>query len=235
MSGQFSSAVQLIRAGHWRDVVNAGRTFISSESQSFGLRRYVTNPFPIPAAKVPIHVRPISPAEAFWLLTESEETLSADALKERNIRVRMAEANLATCYVALTDGDEPTYIQWLMGASENAKIHEIFGERFPTLAADEMLLEGAFTFEAWRGKGIMACAMAQITDEAPKYGARSVITFVGDGNIASLKGCKRCGFEPYIRRTDTLRFFRHHARFSTLNERESLESFSSPTPAPTAG
>lgn len=232
MTGQISNAVRLIRAGHWRDVANAGRALISSESLSFGLKRDVTRPFPVPAAKVPIHVRPITPAEVLWLLTESEETLSADALKERNIRVRMAEADLATCYVALTDVDEPTYIQWLMGASENAKIREIFGERFPALAADEMLLEGAFTFEAWRGKGIMACAMAQITDEAPKYGARSVITFVGDGNIASLKGCKRCGFEPYIRRTDTLRFFRHHARFSTLTERDAVESFSIPAPAP---
>lgn len=235
MAGQISSAVQLIRAGHWRDVVNAGKTFISSESLSFGLKRDVTKPFPVPAAKVPIHVRPISSSEVLWLLSESEETLSADAVKERNIRIRMAEANLATCYVALTDGDEPTYIQWLMGASENATIHQIFGERFPTLAADEMLLEGAFTFEAWRGKGIMACAMAQITDEAPTYGARSVITFVGDGNIASLKGCKRCGFEPYIRRTDTLRFFRHHARFSALTERDTGESFGAAIPAPTAG
>jgi RimJ/RimL family protein N-acetyltransferase len=235
MSGQISSAIQLIRAGHWRDVLNAGRALVSSASQSFGLRRDVTKPFLVPAAKVPIHVRPIAPADVLRLLTESTETLTGDALKERNIRVRMVEAELATCYVALTDGDEPTYIQWLMGASENAKIRAIFGERFPALAADEMLLEGAFTFEAWRGKGIMACAMAQITDQAPNYGAKSVVTFVGEGNIPSLKGCKRCGFEPYIRRTDTLRFFRHHARFSALTERDTIESFGSAVPAPSAG
>ena len=118
MSGQLSSAITLIRAGHWRDVANAGRTFISSESTSFELRRNVTNPFPVPAAKVPISVRPIAPADVLRLLTESDEALSGDALKERNIRVRMADAGLATCYVAVTNGDEPTYIQWLLGASE---------------------------------------------------------------------------------------------------------------------
>lgn len=235
MSGQLSSAISLVRAGHWREVATAGRTFISSESLSFGLRRVVTQPFPVPAAKVPITVRPIAAADVLRLLTESNTALSGDALKERNIRVRMAEAGLSTCYVAVTDGDEPTYIQWLMGASENDKIRSIFGSRFPTLSSDEMLLEGAFTLEAWRGKGIMASAMAQITDQAPSYGARSVITFVGEGNIPSLKGCKRCGFDSYIRRTDTMRLFRHSARFSALTDNESVERYGAPLLVPATG
>jgi len=119
--------------------------------------------------------------------------------------------------------------------AKNDKIRAIFGTRFPALASNEMLLEGAFTFEAWRGKGIMACAMAQITDQAPSYGAKNVITFVGEGNIPSLKGCNRCGFEPNSRRTDTLRLFRHSARFSALSVNDSVDGYRAPFPVPAAG
>ena len=51
---------------------------------------------------------------------------------------------------------------------------------------------------AFRGLGIMPDAMCQITEKAPEMGAFEVITFVKVNNIPSLKGCKSCGFSPYV-------------------------------------
>jgi GNAT superfamily N-acetyltransferase len=213
---RIQDTAQLLRSGEWEDLWKAGRAHLSSESKAFGLRRDLTVPFAAPDATIPITVRPIRESDIATLLEAGREELDGEAQRERAIRLRMIEAKLPTCYVAVTENDEPCYMQWLIGATDNERIREIFGDRFPALKGDEMLLEGAFTLEAWRGKKIMAAAMARIAERAVDHGARWVITFVGDGNIPSLKGCARAGFDPYIERTGVWRLFRHHSEFGPL-------------------
>ena len=92
-----------------------------------------------------------------------------------------------------------------------------FDGTFPVLTPDTVLLEGAFTPEAARGKRIMSAAMSMIAElGATEHGARYVITFVGDDNLPSLKGCARAGFTPYIHRSRHWRAFRHSVRYSDL-------------------
>jgi GNAT superfamily N-acetyltransferase len=220
MIRRIQSTAQLLKSGEWEDLWRASREHLHSESKAFGLRRDVSLPFPAPDATLPITVRPIRDGDVATLLEAGREEMSGEAQRERLIRLRMIEAKLPTCYVAVTEHDEPCYMQWLIGPSDNDQIQEIFGDRFPRLAPDEMLLEGAFTLEQWRGKKIMAAAMARIAEHAVDHGARWVITFVGSGNIPSLKGCKRAGFEPYVERTGTWRLFRHRSAFAPLTEAE---------------
>jgi GNAT superfamily N-acetyltransferase len=75
------------------------------------------------------------------------------------------------------------------------------------LLGDEALLEGAHTPVAYRGKGIMAEAMALIAERARDFGARYVLTFVEHDNVASLKGCKKAGFAPHLIRHDQVFLF----------------------------
>jgi RimJ/RimL family protein N-acetyltransferase len=81
-------------------------------------------------------------------------------------------------------------------------------------------LENAFTPADYRGKGIMSAAMSRIAEQAEQYGARYVVTFVGDDNIASLKGCQRAGFAPHLMHFRTRRAFGllDSNRFETLAE-----------------
>jgi GNAT superfamily N-acetyltransferase len=92
--------------------------------------------------------------------------------------------------------DTPCYIQWLVGSARNDVIRRL--GCFPALDADEALLEGAYTPPQHRGLGIMSAAMAIIAERADSLGARYVLTFVGDDNIPSLKGCRRAGFKPHM-------------------------------------
>jgi RimJ/RimL family protein N-acetyltransferase len=108
-------------------------------------------------------------------------------------------------------------MQWLITAQDNGRIRDRWGELFPTLEPDEALLEGAYTAETHRGQGIMSHAMARIAAAAGKLGARRVITFVHHANIASLKGCERAGFAPYIERREAWSLFRRRIRFLPLN------------------
>ena len=210
------SAVQLIRAGAWRDLWSVIQSYWSSETEIIGLRRDIAVPFTAPQAAIPIHVRPLRESDVPKLFAANGEALSGEALRQRSIRQRMATSGLNSCYVAATDNDEPCYVQWLIGSVDNERIHSFFGDRFPRLKSDEMLLEGAFTREAWRGKGVMAAAMARIAEKAADHDARWVITFVASDNIPSLKGCKKSGFDPYIGRTDRWRFFRLESIFGAI-------------------
>lgn len=216
MIGRIQTMAQLIREGEWEHLVQSGKSHWRSEVKAHGLRRDLSTPFTAPDAQIPLSIRPIAPRDVPLLLEAGASELTAAGKAERAIRKRMIEANLSTCYVAVTENDEPTYMQWLLGPEENDRIAEIFGDRFPRLQSGEMLLEGAFTLEQWRGKKIMAAAMARIAELGAQHGARWVITFVTVDNVPSLKGCAKAGFEPYIERTGQWRQFRHKSTFASL-------------------
>lgn len=160
----------------------------------YGLRRDLDAPFTGPKAKIPIWVRPLTRDDLPKLLHITPETTPEDRL-EIAWRRAFAEKHLAGGHVAIDERDgSPCYVQWLFGAADNEFIRSMRG--FPQLAADEALLENAYTPASHRGLGIMPAAMSLIAEQAATFGARYVITFVEVKNIPSLKGCQRCGFAP---------------------------------------
>jgi RimJ/RimL family protein N-acetyltransferase len=185
-----------------------------SDSTSLGLRRDLTIPFAGPTAKIPITVRPLAPSDDLSAL-EPTAGLGADERFWRLTQLRMLRSGLRICYVAIAPEGKPCYMQWVIPPSENARVRAIFGNLYPTLASDEALLEGAYTPDAYRGKGIMGAAMAQVAERAGEFGARWVITFVDEQNEASVKGCIRAGFAPYLRRRERFRLFFRHVTFGS--------------------
>jgi RimJ/RimL family protein N-acetyltransferase len=170
------------------------RLGLRNESTRYGLRRDLAHPFPAPPAKIPISVRPLAEADLSALLAVDDTTSPEDRF-EMACRRALAAKRIAGAYVAIDERDgTPCYVQWLFGAADNDFVRRLHG--FPKLAADEALLEGAYTPATHRGLGIMPAAMALIAEKADTLGARYVITFVAPDNIPSLKGCQRCGFSP---------------------------------------
>jgi hypothetical protein len=189
-----------------------------SELSSFGLRRDLRVPFAAPQASLPITVRPIEEKDIASILDIEAYGVSDEERSERKTRLQMLQAGLTTCYVAVTEEDRACYMQWLIGPEQNDKIHAYFKGIFPRLEPGEVLLEGAFTPEAYRGRRIMPCAMAKIAEKGAELGARWAMTFVTHDNIPSLKGCQRSGFVPYMNREEQWRAFRHHVNFEPLPE-----------------
>lgn len=186
-----------------------------SDSTSIGLRRDLNIPFTGPAAKIPITVRPLAPTDDLSALN-SEPGLSADEAFWRLGQRRLLQSGLQTCYVAIAPEGKPCYMQWVIPAPENDRLRSVFGNLYPVLKPDEALLEGAYTPEAYRGKGIMGAAMAQVAARAADWGSRWVITFVDEQNQASFKGCLRAGFTPFLRRHESFRFFQRRVRFEPI-------------------
>jgi len=207
---------RLVFSGNLKKALWAIRYRFSSESSSLGLRRDLTMPFSGPAAKIPFVVRPLSPSDDLAALDPGQPGISSEEMFWRLAQQRLLHSGLQTCYVAIGPDGKPCFMQWAILSSDNDRLRGTFGNLYPTLAPDEALLEGAFTPESSRGLGVMSAAMAQIAERAAEGGARWVITFVDENNVASLKGCLRAGFSPYVKRHEKFRLFRRQVAFASV-------------------
>jgi len=220
MTGAIARAWDLLRlvvTGRGRRVWGALTYLVYSDSESVGLRRDLRTPCLAPAAKRPFQVRPLTSDDELAWLDVREPGLSDDQVYARLGQARLLRSGIQTCHVAVEPDGTACYMQWLILSNQNNQVRAFFGNLYPRLAPDEALLEGAYTPEAYRGQGIMAAAMAQIAERADQFGARWVVTFVDEGNAASLKGCARAGFVPYVRRHERFRLFRRYVSFTPVS------------------
>jgi RimJ/RimL family protein N-acetyltransferase len=200
-----------------RPVYGAARRRLHSDVEAYGLRRDLSVPHTPPTAKIEIGVRPMEDRDIAAVLDATAE-LSPDEKWDRSTRRRLLEARIGRPHVAVTEDDEACYTQWLFTSADNEDIARHFDGIFPRLDDDTALLEGAFTPVAWRGKGVMSAAMSRIAEKAGPLGARYVITFVGIDNPASLRGCEKANFFPYLRRTQHFRLGRQRVDFELLED-----------------
>ena len=193
------------------------RSWLYSNERSLGLRRDLEEDFQTPEAKIPLFLRPLRRDDVHELLDEHDSGSPNTATMELARRKIFIDADVPTCYVAVTEDGHPCYMQWLIGAQHNEQIQSHFkGGLFPVLKKNEGLLELAFAPEKYRGMRIMPHAMAEIAKKGNDFGARYIITFVSEGNIPSLKGCQRAGFYPYMARESKWRLFRRRCTFKLL-------------------
>jgi len=211
----FKNAYTLLRNGHFSFFYDEVKKRLYSTSFSYGLQRDLNKPFEAPLAKIKITIRPFNDEDTEKLLEESTMVNPRILASQRAI----IDAKIPTCYVAVTTFDKPCYMQWLIGYKENEKIRSHFQDIFPPLKPQEALLEGAYGNPEFRGLRIMPAAMAQIAEKASLIGARWVNTFVDVTNVASLKGCRRSGFDPYILRKDRWLLFHRTVSFHPLPEK----------------
>lgn len=177
---------------------------ICQEWVSYGLKRDLLVEHEPPVARVPVHIRPFQERDIADLFSLDPRFNSRqERLEVANRMAHLAE-RIPTCYVAVDqEKDKACFMQWLMTHDSNSHIQRFFRRRFPRLSSDEALLENAYTPPAYRGLGLMSCAMSLVAQKAAERGCRYVITFVLSDNPASLKACAKAGFSPYTIRRDS--------------------------------
>ena len=163
-------------------------------------------------AKVPITMEPTSTSQFRGFdqeLTRSRGTTYVELL----LRKDLCDSGVQELYVAYSDA-KPAYAQWLIRAEDQDLLHRHAPGRFDHLEPDEVLVEGAFTFAAFRRMGAMADGMAQLLRIAAGEGATSALTYVAIDNVPSLRGCANVGFDldhvrVSVRRLGRRRSFTH--------------------------
>jgi hypothetical protein len=164
--------------------------------------------------------REITPTIPLNLRLVQENDLPS-IIKERPRRLPILLEKVPTCYLALTDDGQPAYMNWVVFNTDWQRFSSHFvGSLHRELEDDECLFEFAYTFEKFRGLGVMSAALtmiiARVVEERPhlKWG----YTYILDYNIPSLKGCRNAGFRPYMQRREYWRAMRLTEVFRPLDQ-----------------
>jgi hypothetical protein len=177
----FAGTVGLLREQVWWT-----KTFL-------GLRCDLARLPPVRTAKVPITMEPTSTSLFRGFDQELTRSRGTDYV-ELLLRKDLCDSGVQELYVAYSDA-KPAYAQWLIRAKDEDLLHRHAPGRFNHLAPDEVLVEGAFTFAAFRRMGAMVDGMAQLLQIAAQEGASSALTYVAIDNVPSLRGCANVGFD----------------------------------------
>jgi len=111
-------------------------------------------------------------------------------------------SGVKTCYVTEIEEKIPCHMQWMIGPEENNRLSQFTGGGLPRINDNEVLLENAFTTEAYRRRGIEMWTVKQLLEKAVASGAGRAILFVRDTNTVTQKIVRRLGFVPYIEKID---------------------------------
>ncbi|WP_299123593.1 hypothetical protein [uncultured Winogradskyella sp.] len=194
---------ELIKKGEITFVIKGISKRVFSTTEAFGLKRDLNIEFKNPDAQIDLDIR---------LFRQEDDRYFTQDLQNDGL----IEKDIPSCYVAITKDNKPCFRQWLIASEYKDKIQEFWGESFPVLEADEMLLEGGFTISSMRRKGIMPAAITRIIENEKRPDRRWVITFVEINNIPSLKGIHRSGFSPYVLRTEKWLLFKRTIIFKDV-------------------
>jgi len=131
-------------------------------------------------------------------LIQKVKTESKESTHRLLYRKWCYDCGLRNFYVARTmDTDDLCYIVWMISAEDNDVLERELKGWFPKLKEGHCLLDNAYTFERYRGNGIMASVTAQLCEIAKSKGFRRVLAYVLKDNIPSLKSCEQAGFKAF--------------------------------------
>ncbi len=193
----------LLREGEFQFLIKGILKRIKSTQRAFGMKRDLTIP-----------IRPVRSLKKIRIEVAKPEHHIHFEMDHQNFGI--VKHNIPNCYVAVTEDGVPCFRQWLISSSQNEKIREFWGDSYPELAANEALIENAFTLPKYRGFGVMPHAMDLVAQKAEEFGAQFVLTFSPEDNVNSIKACHYAGFRPYIMRTENWFLFRKKVTFSDL-------------------
>jgi hypothetical protein len=230
---RLTTATALVRGAGARLLLETLTELAWGERTYLGLRCELgTLPPPRPA-KLEIRMEPQGCPAFDGFVDELRRARGSDCLQVVLLR-RLCDAGVGELHVATAPDGSPAYCQWLVGASNQELLRARSPGRHPTLAPDEVLLEGAYTFTRFRGLGLMANGMWQLLAKARDGGARSAITYVGTDSVPALRGCARVGFAPDHARHNVRRLGRTRSLVRPLDE-EGLRLWAAATAPRTRG
>ena len=194
MSSKVASLRSAIRELDARELADIAKGRMWSGSMSFGLecRDPEGSPAPRPAG-IPVAMT-LTEATAFRGFHDELAGVSGGDSLEILSRMRMCEAGVQGLHVAFSEDGRPIYAQWLIGPEDQAELHTVTHGLFPQLTDGEGLLEGAYTFAAFRKLGAMSDGMHQLLSVAHARNMTRCITYVSPANVPSLRGCANAGF-----------------------------------------
>src|SRR6185437_7858292 len=143
--------MMMVRRGETAALLREVQERIYSNDISMILRCDMWENHPAPQAKIALRLRQLQAKDVPLVI------------RERPRRLPVLLAKIPTCYAAITETDELAFMLWVVFDSEWERLKPHFKGRIHSpLQSDECLFEFAYTFEKFRGKGVMSAALVMI-------------------------------------------------------------------------
>lgn len=192
---------ELVRKKQYSLILDELRHRAFSKSKFIGFQRDLHTPLEISDVNLKLNIRPIQKSDLAKLLNLTHQT-SKHEIKYRLIGKLWLMSGIKTCYVTETEDKTPCHMQWMIGPEENARLLQFTGGGLPSICDNEVLLENAFTTEAYRRMRIEVWTVKQLLEKAVASGAGRAVLFVRDTNTITQTIVQRLGFVPYLKKTD---------------------------------
>jgi L-amino acid N-acyltransferase YncA len=175
-----------------------GRQLYSRDVQ-IGLEKNLEEDSTLPPANTNIkyYLRTATEAdmdEAF----QQTDTESKESVQILMYMKWLYECGFRNWYIARTaDTNEVCFMDSVILPEDNPLIEKSFKTWFPILKDDEVLLEGAYAFEKFRGKGLTTCAHVEMLDIFRKKGFKRMLVYIKKDNLPSFKLIGKVGFTKF--------------------------------------
>jgi hypothetical protein len=206
---------ELVRKKQYSLILDELRHRAFSTSRFIGFQRDPHAPLEIPDVHLKLNMRPIQKSDYAKLLHFTHQT-SKHEIKYRLIGKLWLMFGIKTCYVTETEDKTPCHMQWMIGPEENERLLQFTGGGLPPIGDDEVLLENAFTIEAYRRMRVEVWTVKQLLGKAVAAGAGRALLFVRDTNTITQKIVRSLGFVPYLEKTDFRFFFSRKITFQKI-------------------
>jgi len=194
----------LIKKGEYAFLWSGISKRINSKNVSYVLKRNLNEKIPAPPTLLKLSFRHYKKEDAPYFDGDNTN----DGLVDRNID---------HCFVATKD-NIPVYRVWLMGASQNKKIHDFWGSFFAPLNPNEVLVENSYTVPKYRGFGIMSYAVAKIAEKGLDVGADTAVMYTSSDHLVSLRAGDYAGFHPFKLRKIRWFLFNQKVTYGDITE-----------------
>jgi hypothetical protein len=214
--------LELARSNHGRRWLwLTARKHLYSRGVSIGVRRDMSvhvegqigrDLAVVPTAKIPLEVRQLRPEDDLSFIDD------VPGLDPRSAQMRadqrwLMSGDLPPPWVAVDPDGAVCFMTFMLTARDNAVIQAKWEGMLPQLQPDEVLIEGPFAGESARGLGIMTEVAGRLLQVAADSGARYVMGFIGEANVATLKVVELGGLAPFVKREERWFLFRRRILF----------------------
>ena len=108
-------------------------------------------------------------------------------------RIRFMENGPPGCHLLKSEGTT-AYMQWLIRPEQNDLLLRNHAGRFSPLGRNQVMIENAFTFPNFRGRGLYQKCTGRLLLDAREQGYASALCYIRVGNIVSLNETMSMGF-----------------------------------------
>ena len=209
-----------LRAGDAGGLLRRLKKRLHSDTLRVGIRKQPTPDDEARTATAQHRIRVASMADIEAVLDPGRgDANDANELWQRRLRRHVAATvGPDRCYVADFGDLGPSFMQFLFFPDDNEVLRRAFPDLGPPIEPGEAMVDYLYVAPDARSLPFLTSCLLQVSVEARRRGATSVITYTPIGNKAALMSSRLVGYHPFALRRCTYRLFRRNVSYEPYTE-----------------